>query len=966
MKNLFTSKVLCLLVAICSINFNAQAQQALASWTFEGQTTRPDIRPPEPFADAKNAAFGPGVEGVSFASGNNSADAYEAGSWSTTPGGPDPTTYIEFIIDADPGYAVYMTGIEFDERRSDTGPTVLSVTVSNYDFSFSQAYGGAFLLAIPDDENWRTHSYNQSFISSKVTVRIHGDGAEDDLGTWRFDNVIIYGFIAPVCEAEIISVDVTNETCYGTGDGTITIDAVCASCDGINYSIDGGLTFQSSNIFTDVNPGAYYPYIEDSGNEFCNDAGNSLALLTGVFAPAAPVAATAVQNFCQSADLITPIDPTGVSVSNVLSDEEKVVWVLTGAPANSTYLVGAEFTTDDCGDLSKDYGELLVSGYSTLISCNQPATGPVGTYTFDAYIVDCVSGCTSGLTSGFSITVHPAPSVTITADPSGDICLGTTDVQYQANITSTDGGTYAYDWCAYNSGNGSGTCYDGFDNNAIADPTRSWTSTAGAKSVGLTVHSGNPGCEAEALYSFNVIESTPVLMNCPTNQTVSTSNNGYGDCTAGVSFTNPDFMPSICNQILTMAIDGGSAVEVMPNDNLIITMVPGNHLINYTLTSSGGSDDCFFTITVEDDEAPVPVCLNPTVHFNGAEEITLSFADIFDTAASTDNCGSVNVDFPGMDEVITCDQIGTVVDIPISVDDGNGNTAACTATITVGGLPCGWSQDDIDCNSQSTVDYDGNADIFTLSTACAPQAPYVYDVMTFTKHELCGDGYIKVKVENMDGMGFAGIQMRNSMDAYDKKIALATNGVDILRRELRALPYYPAYPMDLSLPNQYWLKIVRTGNQFQALASTDDVNYFPYMTQTLSFDNCIDIGLYVYSAIQGSLVTAEFSNVEIFQVLENRLHAVSKPDDQGEADLSIGLYPNPASDELNIDLGGYLGAPAYISVFNSLGQPVMAKQIEAIQVATERLDLSNLEPGMYTITFEVGKVIQTKRVVITH
>ena len=71
------------------------------------------------------------------------------------------------------------------------------------------------------------------------------------------------------CNIEINSVNVIDATC--TAPGSITINAGCTSCSGILYSIDGGVTTQASNTFTGLAAGTYMPYIEDSGNDGCND-----------------------------------------------------------------------------------------------------------------------------------------------------------------------------------------------------------------------------------------------------------------------------------------------------------------------------------------------------------------------------------------------------------------------------------------------------------------------------------------------------------------------------------------------------------------------------------------------------------------------------------------------------------------------------------------------------------------------
>ncbi len=146
-------------------------------------------------------------------------------------------------------------------------------------------------------------------------------------------------------------------------------------------------------------------------------------------------------------------------------------------------------------------------------------------------------------------------SVTIDVDPSGNVCLGATGVEYTATVV--DGtGTISYAWCAYNSGDGTGACNVGFTpggDNAVQ--TRNWTSTAGPKSVGVTV--SQEGCpDVTALYSF-VVTADPIA---PTLN-VATPTSGTDVCEG--SEVSATFNPGSggagsCNDEFQYSIDGGA------------------------------------------------------------------------------------------------------------------------------------------------------------------------------------------------------------------------------------------------------------------------------------------------------------------------------------------------------------------------------------------------------------------------
>jgi hypothetical protein len=60
------------------------------------------------------------------------------------------------------------------------------------------------------------------------------------------------------------TVDSTEITCNGAGNGTITISGVTGGTAPYTYSIDNGVTWSASNIFTGLGPGTYYVQVKDN------------------------------------------------------------------------------------------------------------------------------------------------------------------------------------------------------------------------------------------------------------------------------------------------------------------------------------------------------------------------------------------------------------------------------------------------------------------------------------------------------------------------------------------------------------------------------------------------------------------------------------------------------------------------------------------------------------------------------
>ncbi len=615
----------------------------------------------------------------------------------------------------------------------------------------------------------------------------------------------------------------------------------------------------------------------------CNTKGTENEVVT---APSAAAVGVGTKTFCKSDDLSPSLANTGISVDFSLAANEKIVWALFSVPAGSSYSVGDEFTTDDCGDAFKNFGDFAVANSSKVIRVQDIANIMPGTYSFEVFVENCETGCRSISEIGFSITVNEATSVMITADPDGDLCLGQEGVQYGANITSTDGGTYTYAWCAYNSGDGSGTCFNGFDDNTAAMPTRNWTSSAGAKSVGVTVMSDNPGCTAEDLYSFEVV--APTMIECPADQmaTLITDSETF-DCVAEVTFNNPSVEMTPCIPTLTISIDGGAPETVVPGEPYtFMTDDLGEYEVTYTLT----------------------------------------------------------------------DQVG--------------NESTCSFTIFVDGLPCGFVDDGGigECagpNPTSMFDQDAEAFAVT-SNGCVPEFPYTEDEQGFAYTQLCGDGYIEVFVDNITNKGIGGIQLRESTAPGSKKVEIATDRVARLFRSVRVLDNYPAFPQQILSFDKFWLKIERTGNTFRASASVDGVMYIPYVFQTVQMDECLVAGMFATSTNEEDIVTATFTNVTVAGDVDVELQAAPQTIAQSnaaEANLSVGLAPNPAKEQVTLNLDQVIGEAAIISIFNINGQLMNMIQYDSVENATETINISTLPAGTYYVNVKTAQEQQTLKLI---
>ncbi len=187
----------------------------------------------------------------------------------------------------------------------------------------------------------------------------------------------------------------------------------------------------------------------------------------------------------------------------------------------------------------------------------------------------------------------------------------------------------------------------------------------------------------------NVGENTVIL-------TVTDVNGNASTCMSIVTVEDVTAPEVVCNDI-TVQLDANGSVTIDPMDvgagssdacgiatyelniDTFSCLDVGNSTVILTVTDvNGNQSSCSATVTVEDNTAPVLVCMDVTLELNedGVAFITPALvADIID------NCGTgvVTID---VDEV-SCADIGTPLTVNVFANDGNGNSSFCSATVTV-------------------------------------------------------------------------------------------------------------------------------------------------------------------------------------------------------------------------------------------------------------------------------------------
>ncbi|HEX2900039.1 MAG TPA: HYR domain-containing protein, partial [Bacteroidia bacterium] len=172
-----------------------------------------------------------------------------------------------------------------------------------------------------------------------------------------------------------------------------------------------------------------------------------------------------------------------------------------------------------------------------------------------------------------------------------------------------------------------------------------------------------PSSTDDMLITPDVIAPT---ITCPANVTVT---NAPGQCSANVTYSAP-VVTDNCTSPTTTQIQGLASGASFPIG------ITGN---TYRSTdATGNSGTCSFVVTVVDNEAPTAACQAATVTLDPNGNAILSPTAVDN--GSTDNCSGLT--FSLSQFAFTCADAGTNT-VSLTAIDNAGNTATCSATVTV-------------------------------------------------------------------------------------------------------------------------------------------------------------------------------------------------------------------------------------------------------------------------------------------
>lgn len=263
-----------------------------------------------------------------------------------------------------------------------TEPSQLQVNVSGTDVSCNGGNDGTAQAVPSGGTGLISYSWSTNPIQNTNTINglIQGNYSVtvSDANLCTATGTVVIGFVSDPQITAIVDTDIDCSTPNG---GSIT---VTATGNNLQYSIDGGLTFQVSNSFTGLNSGNYAIVVQENG---CQQTGNTTISASGL------LSITTNQT-----DISCPGIADGSATVNILSGN---------------------------GNYTFNWNTVPVQNTQTINGLNQ------GTYT-----VTVIDGNGCNASSNVNIGVQANPQIT---------AIATTDIQCfngsNGSITVTAGGT---------------------------------------------------------------------------------------------------------------------------------------------------------------------------------------------------------------------------------------------------------------------------------------------------------------------------------------------------------------------------------------------------------------------------------------------------------------------------------------------------------------------------------------------
>lgn len=640
--------------------------------------------------------------------------------------------------------------------------------------------------------------------------------------------------------------------------------------------------------------------------------------------------------------------------------------------------LAATSATDNCPGALTETAATVGTCSAVITVTTTDGCGNSATTIYNTRIDNTAPMVTTGTIAACYQTVAAAEAAALTATSATDNCLGAlTETAATVGTCSAVVTVTTTDGC----GNATAVTYNTRIDNTPPTVTTGtlaacYPTVAAAQAAALAATSATDNCPGA------LTETAATVGTCTAVVTVTTTD-GCGNATVVTYNTRIDNVgPTVTPGTIAACYPTKAAAEAAA---LVATTIVDDCLSTLTtVVSTTGTCSAVITITSTDgcgnsastsyntridNTAPVVVCKNRTVTLTGDGTYTLLSSDVLNLGLTSDNCGSITVTMNPA--IVSCANKNQTIPVMVTVMDACGNISTCTALITVlegTALPTGWSNSNVGTTSGSSIFspcVGANGSFVLTSTGFGTSQS---DKLQFAYKEICGNTVVTARVSNITGMGWGGVIIRETTAPGSKKVVLKTQLASTIRREFRSVTNGITDALSLVRPTHSWLRIERIGNVFNGYTSVNGINWNFAFSATISMTNCVFVGIISESINNLTPNVATFDNVNITGLMNISMLIDLDNNDKLTTELKeLIVYPNPASDVINIGLHEYFDKAVSIEILSPEGKLVNTIEIQKVDRLIKTIDLSDNPVGLYILKLKSpGSIEVSKRIIVIH
>jgi hypothetical protein len=346
------------------------------------------------------------------------------------------------------------------------------------------------------------------------------------------------------------------------------------------------------------------------------------------------------------------------------------------------------------------------------------------------------------------------------------------------------------------------------------------------------------------------------------------------------------------------------------------------------------------------------VTLDPTGNY------TLTTADVLSSYSDA----GVGVETVSMVPAsVSCANLGLIT-VTVTVTDYCGNqTVVAPQLIVIQGtalLPP-WVQGNTSPSANGTAVYSPctNNGTFYLTTQ-GVSAPKV-DVHDFVYQQLCGNGTVIVRLDDVQNGGWAGVMMRESNAPGAKAVYIKTRLYNpSVYIGYRTTTNGNMTNVSQTIPLIHWMKIQRSGNSFMIYTSYNGTSWIRRYTATVAMTSCVNAGFFAENIVSGRTTKAWFDHAEVVGYLKDSDEEFTEINDPNLFEVMV--YPNPANDRITISIPDN-NEKVKVTLINASGLVVERSEFNTMDA---EYPISHIKPGLYLLKFERNGMIVNKRLVV--